>query len=387
MPPWHADPHYLPFSNDRSLTREEVKTLVHWIEAGAKRGEGSDPLAEFHKDWPEWVLGEPDLIVEIPAFDVPATGVLPYRNVSVPFALERDVWVRAIDFRPGERSVVHHIIASVGAAGGPAEGEGEGEDEDGGQAAQDAPAAQGDVARASAAERSRESAAPGAGQPGRERRRARRGRRGPGAVSLSNYVPGAIPLQMPSDAGILVTQGSAFRFQVHYTPSGKAARDATRMGLYSRKDAPRFRYRAAVMANPRLRIPAHTKAHSETASFTFRRDALVYSLHPHSHFRGRSASFVAHYPDGRRETLLNVPRYDFNWQSTYELSEPLVVPAGTRVVYTGVFDNSVQNKANPDPNRVVPWGQQTWDEMLYGVIRYRNLVEEPSPELPAGAGD
>jgi len=315
MPPWHADPHYGAFSNDRSLTNEQAKALVHWIESGAPRGVGKDPLLEMKKDWPEWQLGKPDLVVAMPAFTVPATGVIPYQMVKVANTLDHDVWVRAIDFLPGERTVLHHIIASVG---------------------------------------------------GEQR----------GGTSLSNYVPGAVPLQIPTDNGILLPKGTTFHFQMHYTPSGKELTDVTRMGLYFMKDAPKYNYRSSVFINPRLKIPANTKAHVETATQTFKRDVLIFSLHPHSHFRGRAASFVAHYPDGREEMLLNVPRYDFNWQSTYELTQPKVLPAGTKVVYTTVFDNSTQNKANPDPNRVVPWGEQTWDEMVFGVIRYRNLVED-----------
>jgi hypothetical protein len=202
--------------------------------------------------------------------------------------------------------------------------------------------------------------------------------------SLSNYVPGAEPLQIPPESGILLKKGAKFSFQAHYTPTGKASTDVTRMGLYFMKEPPAYRYRAAIFANPLLKIPANTKEHVEHATQTFDRDVLIYSLHPHSHFRGRAASFVAVYPDGREEMLLNVPKYDFNWQSTYELKTPKVLPAGTKVTYYTTFDNSTQNKANPDPNRVVPWGQQTWDEMLYGVIRLR-YVDEPSaaPKMTA----
>lgn len=324
MPPWHADAHHSVFSNDRSLSDEQAKTLIHWIEAGAPRGSGKDPLEEMKKDWPEWALGEPDLVVEMPPFTVPATGVIPYQMVSVKNPLDHDVWVRAIDFLPGERTVLHHIIATAG----------------------------GETM---------------------------------GGTSLSNYVPGAEPLQIPEDNGILLKQGMSFNFQMHYTPSGKELTDVTRMGLYFMKDPPKYSYRSSIFINPRIRIPANTKAHTELASQTYKRDILVFSLHPHSHFRGRSASFVAYYPDGSEETLLSVPRYDFNWQSTYELATPKVLPAGTKVVYTTVFDNSAQNKANPDPNRVVPWGQQTWDEMVFGVIRYRYLEEDAVVSAQASA--
>jgi hypothetical protein len=321
MPPWHADPHYQAFSNDRSLSKDEVKTLVHWIEAGAPRGSGGDPLAELKRTWPEWQLGEPDLIVEIPSFDVPATGTIPYQMPSVVNPLDHDVWVRAVDFLPGDRTVLHHIIATMGSdAAGIREG-----------------------------------------------------------GSLGGYVPGAGPMVLPTETGILMKKDAKFFFQMHYTATGKPARDVSRMGLYFRKDAPQYQFRSAVMAKPSLKIPANTKAHTESASRTFDRDIIVYSLLPHSHFRGKASNFVATYPDGTQETLLSVPNYDFNWQTTYELATPKRLPAGTKITHSTTWDNSSQNKANPDPNREVPWGQQTWDEMLYGVVRFRYVDEAAAP--------
>ncbi len=321
MPPWHADPHYNVFSNDRSLSKDEVKTLVHWIEAGSPRGQGSDPLADLQKTWPEWPLGEPDLIVEIAAFDVPATGVIPYQMPSADNPLGKDAWVRAVDFQPGDRTVLHHIIATMGSNADSVR--------DGG--------------------------------------------------SLGGYVPGAGPMVMPENTGVLIKKDAKFFFQMHYTVSGKAVRDASRMGVYLRKSAPQYQMHSAVMVNPRLKIPANAQAHTESASKTFDHDVIVYSLLPHSHFRGKASDFVATYPDGRQETLLSVPNYDFNWQTTYQLQTPKRLPAGTKVTHSTTWDNSSQNKANPDPNREVPWGEQTWDEMLYGVIRYRYVNESDTP--------
>jgi hypothetical protein len=319
MPPWHADPHYSVFSNDRGLTPVQAKMLVHWIEAGAPRGDGADPLLSQKKDWPQWPLGKPDLIVELPPFKTPATGTIPYQEIKLANPLDHDVWVRAVDFLPGQRAVLHHIIATAG---------------------------------------------------GESR----------GTISLNNYVPGAQPLQVPEDNGILLPAKSKLHFQVHYTTNGQELTDVTRMGLYFRKDPPKYQFQSLIFYNAKLKIPANTKLHTEVAERTFKEDAVIFSLHPHAHFRGKSSSFVAHYPDGREEMLLNVPVYDFNWQSTYDLAKPLTVPAGTRIVYTQVFDNSTQNKANPDPNRVVTWGEQTWDEMVFGVIRYRNVKEDGKPK-------
>ena len=330
MPPWHADPHYGVFSNDRSLSADDTKTLVHWIEAGAPRGGGIDPLTLVKKDWPVWALGKPDLVVNLPKFEVPATGVIPYQMWTVDNPLDHDVWVRAVDFLPGARSNLHHIIATIGGEMAP----GEKRDTDG---------------------------------------------------SLADYVPGSEPLQIPPESGILLKKGAKFGFQAHYTVNGKPVTDTTQMGLYFMDKPPQYRYRAAIMANPRIKIPANTKAYTNDATYKFDREVLVYSLHPHAHFRGAAAEFVAQYPDGHEAVLLNVPRYEFNWQTTYELKTPIVLPAGTAVKYSMTYDNSTQNKANPDPNRIVPWGQQTWDEMLFGVIRFRYLTLDANPTRTAQA--
>jgi hypothetical protein len=331
MPPWHADPHYGVFSNDRSLTNDQTKTLVHWIEAGSPRGSGPDPLTQVKKDWPVWTLGPPDLVVNLPKFDVPATGVIPYQMWTVDNPLDHDVWVRAVDFQPGARSNLHHIIATIG----------------------------GEMAAGS--------------------------KKDSGDGSLADYVPGSEPLQIPPESGILLKKGAKFGFQAHYTVNGKEATDVTQMGLYFMDKPPQYRYRAAIMANPRISIPANTKSYTNDATHTFDEEVLVYSLHPHAHFRGSAAEFTAVYPDGHQAVLLNVPRYEFNWQTTYVLKTPIVLPAGTKVIYSMTYDNSTQNKANPDPNRVVPWGQQTWDEMLFGVIRYRYLTLDANPTRTAQA--
>jgi hypothetical protein len=356
MPPWHADPHYGVFSNDRSLTTEQAKTLVYWIEAGAPRGEGPDPLIDTKQDWPVWKLGPPDLVVELPKFEVPATGVIPYQMWTVENPLDHDVWVRAVDFLPGARSNLHHIIATIGGEVVPS-GQG--------GAAFD-PSKLTPEERAALIERIRKA-------------------RGDSDGSLADYVPGAEPLQIPPESGILLKKGAKFGFQAHYTTNGKAATDVTKMGLYFMDAPPTYRYRAAIMANPNIRIPANTKTHEEEASHTFDKEVLIYSLHPHAHFRGAAAEFTAVYPDGRQSVLLNVPKYDFNWQTTYELKDPIILPAGTTVRYQMVYDNSAQNIANPDPNRTVPWGQQTWDEMLYGVIRFRYLTQDAAPTRTAQA--
>jgi len=334
MPPWHADPHYGEFKNDRSLTRAETAALVHWVEAGAPRGEGPDPLALARQQYPVWSLGEPDVIVEIPAEEVPATGVVDYKYKFVENPLTADAWVRATEIIPGDRSVLHHVITRFGTL---------------------------------------ETEGPRAGK------RLKRS----GTGSLGGYVPGAVADVMPADTGTFLPADAAIEFQMHYTTAGKAATDVSRLGIYLYDKPPTHKMNGLVFINPRIRIPAGADNHMETNERTFDKDVLVYSYLPHAHYRGKAAEFVAHYPDGSEEKLLNVPRYDFNWQTTYELSQPRVLPAGTKVVYRSWWDNSARNPANPDPSREVPWGQQSWDEMLFGVMSYRELTPEESAEFAA----
>ena len=347
MPPWHADPQYGHFANDRSLSSDEVRTLVHWVEAGAPRGEGPDPLAADDRSWPEWQLGEPDLVLDIPAFDVPATGVVAYQYQRIRNPLDRDVWVRGTEIVPGDRSALHHVITSF-AVPEPAEKAQKG----------------GRNALGNAAD-------------------GRATRRGGG---LGGYVPGSVAEAFPDGTGTLLPAGAVLIFQMHYTPYGKAVTDRSRLGLYFHDEPPRHRLASAVLMNNRILIPAHAKAHRETAERTFKRDILVYDMLPHAHYRGKASEFRAYYPDGTEEVLLSVPNYDFNWQTSYVLEEPKVLPAGTRVVHTTWWDNSAQNPANPDPNREVPWGLQSWDEMLFGAIGFRYLAAKAPAEGPAKAG-
>ncbi len=323
MPPWHADPHYGNFVGDRSIANEDAKLLVHWIEAGAPRGEGPDPLAALKREWPDWTLGKPDLIVEVPAFDVPATGVVSYQYPSARNPLGRDVWIKAIEILPGDRSVVHHVLAGID-------------------------------------------------DPGNGERRNIRGQIG----ELGGYAPGKNAALYPADTGILLRKEANFRFQMHYTPNGKAITDVTRVGYYFHDKPPKHKLDMALILDTSLEIPAHAKAHSHSLDQVFDRDVMLYSLLPHAHLRGRTARFTAHYPDGGAEILLSVPKYDFNWQPLYVLNPSKFIPAGTRIVLDMTWDNSAQNPGNPDPSKAVRWGDQTWEEMNVGWFRFREADDE-----------
>jgi hypothetical protein len=318
MPPWHADPHYGSFVGDRSLSNEEAKTLVHWIEAGAPRGKGADPLASLDRQWTDWTLGKPDLIVDVPAYQVPATGAVEYRYPYAENPMGRDVWVRAIEIRPGDRSVVHHVLVGID-------------------------------------------------DPGNGDRRAIRGQLG----ELGGYAPGKNAVPYPRDTGVLLRKEARFRFQMHYTPNGKPTTDFTRIGLYFYDKPPKHILDMTLIFDTSLAIPAHAKMHAQSLEKLFESDVVLYSLLPHAHLRGRAAKFTAHYPDGSREILLSVPKYDFNWQPLYVLNPSKFIPAGTRVVLDMSWDNSAQNPANPDPGKIVHWGDQTWEEMNVGWFRFR----------------
>ena len=337
MPPWHADPLHGQFANDRSLTADEVRTIVHWAEAGAPRGEGDDPLATLDTEWPEWQLGTPDLVLDIPAFDVPASGVVEYQYQLVRNPLDRDVWVRGTEIVPGDRAALHHVITTFRMPP-------KSPDEEGG--------GRGDAL--------------GNSVDGRASRR---------GGGLGGYVPGMVAEVFPDGTGTLLPAGAVLIFQMHYTPYGKTVTDRSKLGLYFHDEPPRHRLAGAVFMNTDIRIPPNAKAHRDYAERTFKRDILVYDLLPHAHYRGKASEFRAFYPDGSEELLLSVPNYDFNWQTTYVFEKPKVLPAGTSVVHTTWWDNSAENPANPDPNREVPWGRQSWDEMLFGAISFRYLDE------------
>jgi hypothetical protein len=325
MPPFFADPHVGKWSNDTSLTAEESKTLVHWIEAGAPRGDGEDILKTHASEAPEWPagLGKPDVIVDLPSFSVPANGVIEYQNMEVPNPFKQDAWLRAVAFKPGARPVLHHITSSYEA----------------------------------------DKSLPPAAIPG---------------SSVGSYVPGAGIQVYNQGTGAPVPVGGKLRFSMHYTTTGKAMTDKTEIGYYLLKTPPEIIRRAAVISQPALFIPAGEARHTEVAYLEFPADALLYSVHPHAHYRGYSVELTQITPDGKETPILSVPHYDFNWQLDYDLATPMTVKKGTKLRVKWVYDNSVHNPGNPDPKRDIKWGEQTFEEMMYFRINYRWADETSS---------
>ena len=321
MPPWHADPSIGKFAQDPSLDLNQQRTLVHWIDAGAPRGEGEDPLTSMptlsHQDWP---MGEPDLVIDVPEQRLPAQGLIPYRWVKLAVPIERDRWVRAVDLRPSNQAAIHHGFVFV-----------------------------------EYPERLKDQ------QPAWLE-----GRNG----FFCAYVPGLEVQPFPEGAGQLLPAGSTLVFQLHYVSGGYATADRPRLGLYFHDRPPAREYLMLGAANMRIRIPPHAADHQELAAASFEEDVLLHGFYPHMHYRGSRFKYQAHYPDGAQETLLSVPRYDINWQRFYRLLEPKTMPAGTRIEVTAGFDNSAQNPLNPDPSKEVRWGLKSIDEMLVGYLMY-----------------
>ncbi|MFM8890970.1 MAG: redoxin domain-containing protein [Planctomycetia bacterium] len=313
MPPWHADPRHGRFSNDRRLSAADRAKVLALVAAGGPRGDGPEPAARGFVEG--WTVGEPDVVFEIPAANaVPAQGTMPYVNVRVPTNFTEDVWVQAAEARPGDPGVVHHIIVFVD-------------------------------------------------EPGK-----RRGSGVEGLGHLCGYAPGDMPSVYPPGTAKRIPAGSTLRFQIHYTPNGVATTDRSRVGLILAKEPPEREAVTLGIANPRFVIPPGAAAHPVRSQVPVLRPTRLLSFMPHMHLRGRSFRYTLEQAGSRPEVLLEVPAYDFGWQSYYLLAEPRDLSPGAKIVCDAVFDNSSANPANPDPTKAVTWGEQTWEEMMIGYV-------------------
>jgi hypothetical protein len=328
MPPFDADDHYRAFAKNENLTAEETKTLIHWIEAGAPSDiaeGGEDPLVKGVAGRPDWPLGEPDLVVSIPAYDVPAAGVVDYQIPAVKSPLTEGKWLKATTFKPGNRQGVHHILA------------------------------------------------------GWLPKMPANGRGFDWEISMGGYAVGNESNVAPDNWATWVPAGGAISFQMHYTPIGKAFTDDSKIAFYFQDEAPDMLKRQVVIADPSITIAANTARHHETAYVLFPADAQIYAAQVHAHYRGYASKLTAIYPDGREEILLNMPHYDFNWQRDYIFKELIDIPAGTKLVADYWYDNSVNNKAlfgdntktHTTPERKIFWGDQSFQEMLFTAIQFR----------------
>jgi len=311
---------------------------MSWIDEGCPRGAGPDPLtATRPSPRADWPLGQPDYVISpTEELTIPATGVIPYRYLVVDSPIPHDAWVRAAAVRPGNRTVLHHCLVFLKY---PA------------SMRQDQPQYHGGV-----------------------------------GGYFTGYVPGMDPLVFPEGTGKFIPQGTKIVFQLHYTTTGKEEKDHTEMGLYLLPAKPERELITRAAARTKLNIPPGDADHETQAEFRFDQGSLLYSVSPHMHYRGSRFKYELFYPDGKSEVVLSVPRYDFNWQTLYQLAQAKKVPAGTRLVCTGAFDNSAANPANPDPTQWVNFGEQTFDEMFLGYFNYAELSPRSGQPTASNSG-
>ena len=332
MPPAQVDPHIGDFENAMNLTDTEVQKLIAWVNAGAPVDGESDPLAQL--TWPEteWAFGEPDYVIEIPTQHIPATGVLDYIRFNLPINIDEDKWVRGSQYIAGDHSVLHHtvhdLVGPTGIRNDPVN-----------------------------------------------------------TASISSYVPGGQPRMEEPNTGGLLKKGSQIALNLHYTTNGRETTDSSRIGLwfYPEGVIPEERMSSQCACIGRAiwtDIPAYSPHFEQTASYIVERDAYLYGHGAHMHFRGKSMRHFAEYPDGTVEELINIANYNYNWQLNYRYTTPKFIPAGTRMIAVGAFDNSPQNPANPDPSIDVAWGEQSWDEMFFGSSRWKYVDQTGTGSSP-----
>lgn len=323
MPPWHADPRYGRFRNDRSLSARERAVILAWVDQGAPEGDLKNaPTPRVFGG--EWSIGTPDVVIKMPEpYTVAAQGVLPYENFRVPTGFKEDTWVQSAEALPGDRSVVHHIVVKV--------------DDPKGRMPQD--------------------------------------------PYLAIYVPGDAPSVYPEGTAKLIPANSDLIFQMHYTPVGRAKLDRSSVGLILAKGPVKRRIISTAIANGNFAIPAGHGNYPVEASHLLAEDSQILSFFPHMHLRGKSFRYTATYPDGKSEVLLSVPAYDFGWQSVYQYAETKRLPRGTRIDCLAHYDNSARNPNNPDATKTVQPGEQTFEEMMIGFL---DLVVDLSDSKAAG---
>lgn len=318
MPPWSANPKYGHFSNDARLSEEEKQQIDRWVENGCPKGDDKD-LPEPREFVAGWRMGEPDQVIYMAEkpFEVPAEGAVDYQYFVVDPGWTTDKWIQATEPRPGNRNVVHHINVHV-------------------------------------IPKNVTDAFPPEG--------------------IGTFGPGFAPNIWPKGSAIYVPANSKLEFQLHYTPKGTAQEDRSMIGIrFANPRTIKKIIHQSFVHTQTFNIPAGDPDYEVQVEHAFDKPTLLLSLLPHMHVRGSAFRYEAIYPDGKNEILLDIPHYDFNWQLRYIFAEPKLMPKGAKLVCTAHFDNSADNPANPDPTRVVPFGQQTWDEML--EANYTNVLD------------
>jgi hypothetical protein len=315
MPPWYAHKDVGEWANDRSLSEGDLLTLLRWVDEGAPAGRRADAPAP--RTWSSaWNIGQPDAVVRMDkAFPIPAEGVLEYQNFYVKTDFAEDKWITAMEMRPGALQQVHHALVFIE-------------------------------------------------EPGTPQRQQQGGLNG----FFAAYAPGAVGITFPDGAAKKLPKGATLKFQMHYTTNGVPAADVTELGFRFADAPPTAEVMTWTAVNVRFEIPAGDPNYEVVAERRFPVAGTLLNFFPHMHVRGKAFRMELIQPDGTVQRLLEVPRYDFNWQLAYELKTPITVPAGARIRATAWYDNSPGNRSNPDPTKVVRFGEQSWDEMMIGYF-------------------
>ena len=358
MPPWHANPHYGEFAGAMTLTDEEKQQIATWVDNGCPEGDPAN-LPEPREFAEGWSIGEPDQVVYMrdEPVEVPAEGVIDYYHFVVDPGWKEDKWITAAEAKPESLGTVHHILVFI--VSGDLE--------------------QSDIGRGG-----------GDGEPVRRGRGKRRAGGGAGNALtngnlIAGYAPGANAIFSGNeDTAVRVKAGSKLLFQLHYTPNGTPQSDRSYVGFrFTDPDKVKYEARSTAVVNTFFSIPPGESDYSAQAETKFEADTLLVNMTPHMHTRGKAFRYEAFYPDGTQEILLDVPAYDFNWQTTYQLKKPKLIPKGTRLVCTAHWDNSEDNLSNPNPKKRVTWGDQTFEEMMIGFY-VEEYPKGEAPERPSG---
>ncbi|MFN3652744.1 MAG: ascorbate-dependent monooxygenase [Armatimonadota bacterium] len=339
MPPWLAAPDHGDFADSRRMPDAEIATLAAWVDGGMPAGNRKD--APKPKVWTDgWMLGEPDLVLEpSEEYEVAAHGDDEFRVFVLPANLPEDKQVVAIDFRPGNARVVHHVVSFVDTSG------------------------QG---------RKLDAADPGPGYSS-----------GPGGIKIPAariqgvWAPGNLPRFLPAGVGRPLPKGADVVIQMHYHKTGKVEKDRTRVGLYFAKEPVRQEARTFILGSLNIDIPPGAARHEVRGVNKLPADVRVLSIMPHMHLLGQEMKVTAKLPDGTRKELVWIPRWDYRWQDSYRYREPLLLPKGTEVELVAYYDNTTDNPLNPsDPPRRVRFGEQTTDEMAFAILEA--VIEAPN---------
>ena len=399
MPPWSPDPAHGDFRNDKRLSQKDVDTIVAWVDGGAKEGNAKDlpPVPEMAKGG--FSIGKPDVVLEMAEeYTVDPNAPDNYINFFIPTNFTEDKWIQAAEIMPGNRKVVHHVIAFIQTPqmmAKRAEAAKSGGQKLGARTAngsmfyldgtlrrvrQDAPVMNDTCGQASAQR-------PAGGGGGN-------GEANEGAL-LAGYAPGKEVDAWPVGMAKKVPAGSTLMFQMHYSSFrgslDKPEKDRTKVGIIFAKEPPEKMILTSGVVNATFKIPAGADSHEVVACQTVPRDFQILNYMPHMHLRGKDMKYEIIYPDGKRETLLWVPKFNFNWQDTYYLKQPLNVPKGSKFIVTAHFDNSTKNKYNPDATKDIRWGDPTYDEMMIGWMDI--LIDNPAkaktvkPDAAARSGN